>query len=178
MFSLPAARLLLHVVVRERRCARVEQQCVSYLAVVSTRTSLLPLLPCYMRLPRCYGELGWPRASRTVSSYFSVSCYHQDDVKTYLCSPLCRFTSPTPTPYPPVCICTSIVYLLSGTTRHVLTGRCLSAAYPGIQPMVLYLCSSYSPLLPPFAMSYPFTNSLKCAACDDAFMSFFPPCFF
>ena len=27
-------------------------------------------------------------------------------------------------------------------TRHVLTARCLSVAYPGIQQMVLYLCSS------------------------------------
>jgi hypothetical protein len=34
---------------------------------------------------------------------------------------------------------TSIAYLLSGTIRHVITARCLSAAYPGIQPTVLYL---------------------------------------
>jgi len=38
------------VAVREGRCAPTEQ-CVSYLAVVSTRTSL-PLLPCYMRFTR------------------------------------------------------------------------------------------------------------------------------
>ncbi|KAH9009667.1 hypothetical protein EDB84DRAFT_1425547, partial [Lactarius hengduanensis] len=34
--------------------------------------------------------------------------------------------------YHPLCICTSVVYLVSGTTRHVPTARCLSAAYPGI----------------------------------------------
>ena len=31
--------------------------------------------------------------------------------------------------------------------HHVLTVRCLSAAYPGILQMVLYLCSSYLPFL-------------------------------
>ncbi|KAH9040880.1 hypothetical protein EDB83DRAFT_2410159 [Lactarius deliciosus] len=48
----------------------------------------------------------------------------------------------------PLCICTSVTYLVSGTTCHVLTARRLSAAY--LQTMVY---SSY-PLL--FAISCPF----------------------
>lgn len=44
------------------------EQCVSYLSVVSKRTTL-PLLHAFTR---CYGELGRPRASRTVSSYFHI----------------------------------------------------------------------------------------------------------
>jgi len=39
--------------------------------------------------------------------------------------------------YPPLRISTTVAYLSSGTIRHVLTARCLSAAYPGIQQMVL-----------------------------------------
>ncbi len=69
--------------------------------------------------------------------------------------------------YPPLCICTSVAYLPSGTIRQVLTARCLSAAYPGIQPMVLYLCSFF-----PFPMSCPFANSLNVVAW--CFFSFFP----
>jgi hypothetical protein len=87
--------------------------------------------------------------------FFRILLPTQDDLKklTLLCSPLCRFTSPTPTTTtnPPLCICTLCRRLSpfpgTGTTpRHVLTARCLSAAYPGIQQMVLYLLL----ILPPF----------------------------
>ena len=86
---------------------------------------------------------------------------------------LCHFTSPMPTTTinPPLCAATSVDYLpfRYRCYCHVLTVRYLLAAYPGIQQMVLCLCSSY----PPFAMSCPFANSLNCAvvACYDAFIS-------
>jgi hypothetical protein len=48
---------------------------------------------------------------------------------------------------------TSVAYLHSGTIRHLLTARCLSADYPGIQQMVLYSRSLYPSLPPPLPMS-------------------------
>ncbi|KAH9040889.1 hypothetical protein EDB83DRAFT_1640259 [Lactarius deliciosus] len=45
----------------------------------------------------------------------------------------------------PLCICTSVAYLVSGTTCHVLTARRLSAAYPGIQTMTA--CETIFPSL-------------------------------
>ncbi|KAI9461994.1 hypothetical protein BJY52DRAFT_170214 [Lactarius psammicola] len=65
-----------------------------------------------MRFTRCYGELWMAHAphvppSLRFSSYFFFFFPYlatKMSSKTYLCSPLCRFTSPTPTPYPPLCI--------------------------------------------------------------------------
>ena len=123
----------------------------SYLTVVSTRTNLPPLsLLLHAFLPRCYGELGRPRASRTVTSYLSISCYQGDDVKTYSCvlryvalfRPRLRHILRSASSAHPLSL-----YLHSGTIRHVLTARCLSAAYPGIQPTVLYLLLTLPPSL-------------------------------
>lgn len=71
--------------------------------------------------------------------------------------------------YPPLCISTSVAYLPSGTTRHILTAKCLSAAYPGIQQMVLFSPSHTHTFSVPFCnvMSILLTL-LNCAwrACD------------
>ena len=72
---------------------------------------------------------------------------------------------------PPLCTATSVDYppFRYQYYCHLLTARCLLTAYPGIQRMVLCLCSS----CPPFAMPFPFANSLNCAAvaCYDSFIS-------
>ena len=100
-------------------------------------------------LPRCYGELGRPRTSRTVTSYLSISCYQDDDVKTSSC--VLRYVALLRLRLRHILRSASSahslsLYLLSGTIRHVLTARCLSAAYPGIQPTVLYLLLTLAPL--------------------------------
>ena len=146
------------------------EQCVSYLAVVThTRVRSLSL---HVFTPRCYGEcLFFP-------SYLSISCYPPKmtskltlvfslryvvflrlrlrlRLRLILRSALhlCRLS-----PFP--------VLVLHPPRAY---SKMLSAAYPGIQQMVLYLCSSCPPF---FAMSCPFANSLNCAvvACD-AFIS-------
>ena len=141
---------------REGRCVPPRlvvstEQCVQLLSG-SLHAYESPSRSCYMRFtPDVTAKLGWPRASRTAffSFIFSVSCY-QDDLKNLPCvlcyvallrlrlrlsSALHLHTSVALSPFPVL-------------PRHVLTARCLSAAYPGIQPMVLYLCSSYpSPFL-------------------------------
>jgi hypothetical protein len=50
-----------------------------------------------MRLPDIMASLDGI-APHVPSLHISISCYQDHDFKTYLCSPLCRFTSPTPTP--------------------------------------------------------------------------------
>ena len=126
-------------------------QCVSCLAVVSTRTRVST---CYMRLPRCCGELRW-HIALTYSSFhflFHILLPRCQNLLVFSAMSLCYAYA-----YTPLCISTSVAYLPSGTIRHILTARCLSAAYPGIQQMVLYL----APLSAPFAMSCPFANLLN-----------------
>jgi hypothetical protein len=107
--------------------------------------------------PTCVLHQMLRRALRVFSSYFSVSCYPPKMMSkklTLVFSPLCRFTSPTPTPTTTtkssalhLHLCRLSPFPGTGTTpRHVLTARCLSAAYPGIQQMVLYLLLILSPL--------------------------------
>lgn len=61
--------------------------------------------------------------------------------------------------YPPLCISTSVDYLSSGTIRQiVLTARCLLAAYPGIQQMVLFSLSRFHSSLPLCNVNVHFTN--------------------
>jgi hypothetical protein len=57
--------------------------------------------------------------------------------------------------YPPLCISTSVDYLSSGTIRQIsFTARCLLAAYPGIQQMVLFF-------LIPTHLTAPFCNVMS-----------------
>ena len=105
---------------------------------------------------------------------FRILLPNQYDVKAYsrVLSPLCRFTSPTPTPTtnPPPALLISSPFRYRYYTRYVLTARCLSAAYLEIQQMVLYPAH----LASFFAMLCPFTKSTSCAAVAacDAFISF------
>jgi hypothetical protein len=60
--------------------------------------------------------------------------------------------------YPPLCISTSVDYLSSGYyPPNVLTARCLLAAYPGIQQMVLFSLSQFHSL-PLCNVNIHFTN--------------------
>ncbi len=54
---------------------------------------------CYMRFTRCCGELRWHLQPHVVSLFhFLHRILLLQDVKTYFCSPLCRYAMPTPTP--------------------------------------------------------------------------------
>jgi len=122
-----------------------------------TRTeSTIPLPACYMRLPDVVASFDGISQHLTcippLSISYTLSCYSSprcQNLLLFYVALLCLRH------YPPLCISTSIAYLSSGTIRHVLTARCLSAAYPGIQQMVLISFPRNS-LLSLSAMSYPF----------------------
>ncbi|KAI9432721.1 hypothetical protein H4582DRAFT_1088566 [Lactarius indigo] len=116
-------------------------------SAVSARTGL-PLLPRCMRFTICYGELGWPRASRTVSSFFSYFHTLIQRRRHNFCSPLLLR----------LCLRLSsalhlhlrrLQYLLSGTIHHVLTARRLLVVIPGIQPMSTPMLSSRTLMIYP-----------------------------
>jgi hypothetical protein len=140
-----------------------EKQCVSYLAVVSTRTRVVS--PLHL-LATCFYQMLWraSMASPSLTCYPSLSIFLHRILATPRCQNLLPFSAMSlcyayAYAYPPLCISTSVAYLPSGTTRHILTARCLSAAYPGIQQMVLfYLFFTHTRyvLCPFFAMSCPF----------------------
>jgi hypothetical protein len=107
---------------------------VSCLAVVSTRTSF-HLLHAFTR---CCGELRWHLASRVPSftSLFPYLATKMSNLLLFTAMSLCYAYAYA---YPPLCISTSVDYLSSGTIRQIsFTARCLLAAYPGIQQMVLF----------------------------------------
>ena len=149
-----------------------EEQCVSYLAVVSMRTSLLPLLPCYMRLPDVTVSLDG-LAPHVPFLHISVSCYSQDDVKLVFSAMSHYFAHAYACP--PLCICT--LCCLS-PFRHYLLRPYSKIFVGGLSWDVTDGTLSLLILPPtPFAMSCPFPNSLKCVGCDDTFLPYFSPFF-
>ena len=87
-----------------------------------------------------------------LSSPYSVSCYQDvklTSVHRYVALLRLRLR------HPPLCISTSVDYLSSGTIRQIsFTARCLLAAYPGIQQMVLFF-------LIPTHLTAPFCNVMS-----------------
>jgi hypothetical protein len=104
---------------------------------------------------RCCGELRWHRASRvpSFSSLFRILLPRMSNLLVFSAMSLCYAYAYA---YPPLCISsTSVDYLSSGTIRQIsFTARCLLAAYPGIQQMVLFS--------PPYITSHSLPHSLQC----------------
>ena len=105
-----------------------EKQCVDYLAVVSTRTRVVS--PLHL-LATCVYQMLWraSMASPSLTCYPSLSifytvCLLPQDVKTYFCSPLCRFAMPMPTPIlrsasPPLSLTSLPVLLATSLQQNV-----------------------------------------------------------
>ncbi len=94
-----------------------EAQCVSCLAVVSTRTSFY-LLHAFTR---CCGELRWHHASRVPSfliSLFRILLPRMSNLLVFSAMSLCYVYAYA---YPPLCISssTTVDYLSSGTIRQI-----------------------------------------------------------
>ena len=157
-----------------------EEQCVRLLSGsvhAYTRTES----PSPYLLATCVYQMLWrasmasPSTSRvsppSLSISYTLSCYSSprcQNLLLFYVALLCLRLRH----YPPLCISTSIAYLSSGTIRHVLTARCLSAAYPGIQQMVLISFPRNS-LCPYLQCHIHFANLLNLCGGGGRVMAFF-----
>jgi hypothetical protein len=115
---------------------------------------------CYMPLIRRYGELPWhPPASCTHPlSIFLHRILLLQDVKTYFCSPLCRFATPTPilrSASPPLSL-TSLPVLLATSLQQDVCRRLilgynrwyfLPLSHPSTHTLLSLFCNVMSILL-------------------------------
>ena len=117
-----------------------------YLAVVSTRTRVQSL----HLLATCVYQMLWrasmappstSRVSPPLSISYTLSCYSSPRCQNLLLFSAMSLCYAYAYAYAYATILRSasppVAYLSTGTIHHVLTARCLSAAYPGIQQMVL-----------------------------------------
>jgi len=140
---LSLARLLLHdVVVRDGRCAQLlcgglyVYQISCYNLATMRFTTQMMLRQAWIALhlaPRFF-------------VFFPFLATQENDVKTYSCrSPLCRFTSPTPTPsYPPLCMALCRLSLLRYYLDTSIQQDVSRQLILGYNRLFLYLCS-FSP---------------------------------
>ena len=119
------------------RCP-TEERCISYLAAVShvrVPSHCCPAICIYQM-----SERAWMASRLMPLNFFSIFPYL---TTTNMMSNLLVFSTILlyfAYAYSSLCICTFVAYLLAGTTHHVLAAKCLLAAHPEIQLMVLYLC--------------------------------------
>jgi hypothetical protein len=118
-----------------------------------------------MRLPDVTASLDG-LAPHVPSLHISISCYQDDDVKTYLCSPLCRFTFAYAYAYPPLSPLSLISFpVLSATSLQQDVCRRLILGYNRRYFISLLI-------LPPKCYVSILLTTLNCAASCDVLLVF------